>query len=79
MAGFTISPLALIKRVVGGESVQSGQRHPSIHVYMDDITTFTPTVACTKRLLDKLHAIITWVRMKMKPSKSKPYPLLEEN
>ncbi len=81
MAGCTISPLAFTmameliirasKWVVGGERLQSGQRLPPVHAYMDDMTTLTSTIACTKRLLVKLHANITWARMKLKPSKSR--------
>ncbi len=81
MAGCTISPLAFTmameliirasKWVVGGERLQSGQRLPPIRAYMDDMTTLTSTIACTKCLLVKLHANITWARMKLKPSKSR--------
>lgn len=69
MAGCTISPLAFTmameviirasKWVVGGERLQSGQRLPPIRAYMDDMTTLTSTVACTKHLLGKLQANIT--------------------
>ncbi len=41
------------KWVVGGERLQSGQRLPLIRAYMDDMTTLTSTIACTKRLLVK--------------------------
>ncbi|XP_016102606.1 uncharacterized protein [Sinocyclocheilus grahami] len=57
--------------VVGGERLQSGQHLPPIRAYMDDMATLTSTIACTKRLLAKLHANITWARMKLKPSKSR--------
>ena len=81
MAGCTISPLAftmameLIIRasrwVVGGERLKSGLRLPPIRAYMDDMTTITTTVACTKRLLEKLQGNIKWARMEIKPSKSR--------
>ncbi|KAI2667638.1 Retrovirus-related Pol polyprotein from type-2 retrotransposable element R2DM [Labeo rohita] len=59
------------KWVVGGERLQSGQCLSPIRAYMDDMTTLTSTIACTKRLLEKLHANITWAHMKLKPSKSR--------
>lgn len=83
MVGCTISPLAFTmameviirasKWVVGGEHLQAGHRLPPIHVYMDDMTTLTSTIPCTKRLLEKLHANITWARMKLKPSNYKEH------
>ena len=81
MAGCTISPLAFTmameviirasKWVVGGERLQDGFRLPPIRAYMDDLTTLTTTVPCTKRLLGKLQENITWARMRFKPSKSR--------
>uniref|UniRef100_A0A3B1JD36 Reverse transcriptase domain-containing protein n=1 Tax=Astyanax mexicanus TaxID=7994 RepID=A0A3B1JD36_ASTMX len=81
MAGCTISPLAFTmameviirasKWVVGGERLQSGHRLPPIRAYMDDLTTLTSTVACTKQLLGKLQDNIDWARMRFKPSKSR--------
>lgn len=81
LAGCTISPLAFTmamkviiratKWVVGGEHLQCGQRLPPIHTYMNDMTTVTFAVACTKQLLAKLQDNITWARMKLKPSKSR--------
>ena len=81
LVGCTISPLAFTmameviirasKWVVGGERLQSGYRLPPIRAYMDDMTTLTSTVACTKHLLGKLQANIAWARMKFKPSKSR--------
>ncbi len=44
---------------------------PPIRAYMDDVTTLTSTIACTKRLLVNLYANITWAHMKLKPSKSR--------
>ncbi len=44
---------------------------PPIRAYMDDMTTLTSTIACTKPLLVNLHANITWAHMKLKPSKSR--------
>ena len=87
MAGCTISPLAFTmameviirasKWVVGGERMKCGQRLPPIRAYMDDMTTLTSTVACTKHLLGKLHANITWARMKFKPSKSRSISIVK--
>ncbi|KAJ8390061.1 hypothetical protein AAFF_G00110750 [Aldrovandia affinis] len=87
MAGCTISPLAFTmameviirasKWVVGGERLQSGQRLPPIRAYMDDMTTLTSTIACTKHLLGKLQANITWARMKFKPSKSRSISIVK--
>ncbi len=87
MAGCTISPLAFTmameiiirasKWVVGGERLQCNQRLPPIRAYMDDLTTLTTTVPCTKRLLEKLHQNITWARMKLKPSKCRSISIVK--
>lgn len=79
MAGCTITPLAFTmameviirdsKWVVGGERLTSEIRLPPIRAYMDDMTTMTTTVPCTRRLLGKLQENITGARMKFKPSK----------
>ena len=78
MAGCTISPLAFTmameviirasKWVVGGERLECGQRLPPIRAYMDDMTTLTSTLACTKHLL---------ARMKLKPSKSRSISIVK--
>lgn len=49
----------------------SGQWLPPFHTYMDGMTTLTSTMPRTNRLLGKLHANITWARMKFEPSKSR--------
>ncbi len=87
MAGCTISPLAFTmameiiirasKWVVGGERLQCNQRLPPIRAYMEDLTTLTTTVPCTKRLLEKLHQNITWARMKLKPSKCRSISIVK--
>ncbi len=87
MTGCTISPLAFTmameiiirasKWVVGGERLQCNQRLPPIRAYMDDLTTLTTTVPCTKRLLEKLHQNITWARMKLKPSKCRSISIVK--
>lgn len=87
MAGCTISPLAFTmameiiirasKWVVGGQRVDSGQRLPPLRAYMDDITTLTTTVPCTRRLLGKLEENISWARMKIKPSKSRSISIVK--
>lgn len=79
MAGCTISPLAFTmameviirasRWVVGGEQLKSGLRLPPIRAYMDDVTTLTLTIPCTRRLLRKLQENIEWARMKFKPNK----------
>lgn len=57
--------------VVGGVQLQPGLRLPPIRAYMDDMTTLTPTLPCTRQLLRKLQENIKWARMKLKPSKSR--------
>ena len=81
MAGCTISPLAFTmameviirasRWVVGGEQLTPGLRLPPIRAYMDDMTTLTSTIPCTRRLLRKLQENIEWARMKCKQSKSR--------
>lgn len=43
---------------------------PPLRAYMDDITTLTTTVPCTRRFLRKLEENISWAYMNIKPSKS---------
>lgn len=38
---------------------------------MDDVTSLLPTGACTVRFLKKFEELLTWARMKIKPSKSR--------
>ncbi len=81
MAGCTISPLAFTmamevilrasKWVVGGKRLKTGVKLTPIRAFMDDITTLTTTVPCTRRLLEKLQENISRARMKIKPSKSR--------
>ena len=81
MAGCTISPLAFTmameviirasRWVVGGQQLKAGLRLPPIRAYMDDMTTLTTTMPCTRRLLKKLQENLEWARMKIKPSKSR--------
>ncbi|KAK0146192.1 Retrovirus-related Pol polyprotein from type-2 retrotransposable element R2DM [Merluccius polli] len=87
MAGCTISPLVFTmameviirasKWVVGGQRGDSGFRLPPLRAYMDDITTLTTTVPCTRRLLRKLEENISWARMKIKPSKSRSISIVK--
>ncbi len=58
------------KWVIGEERLQLGLQLLPICAYMDDITTLTLTIACSKCLLGKLNANIKWTRMKLKLSKS---------
>lgn len=58
MAGCTISPLAFTmaieviirasRWVVGGQQLKAGLRLPPIRAYMDDMTTLTTTMPCTR-------------------------------
>lgn len=73
MAGCTISTLtftmAMELIIRASKWVVGGERLPPIQAYMDDIITLTTTVPCTKKLLEKFHQNIKWVRMKIKTSK----------
>ena len=87
MAGCTISPLAFTmameviirasKWVVKGERLKSGERLTPIRAYMDDTTTLTTSIPCTKRLLNKLQENIANARMKIKPSKSRSISIIK--
>lgn len=87
MAGCTISPLAFTmameviirasKWVVGGERLHNGTRLPPIRAFMDDMTTLTTTVPCTRRLLEKLNDNLRLARMKVKPSKSRSVSIVK--
>ncbi|KAJ8414518.1 hypothetical protein AAFF_G00037200 [Aldrovandia affinis] len=61
--------------MVGGIKLQSGQRLPPLRSYMDDITSILQTAACTTRLLKRLDELVSWARMKIKPSKSRSLSL----
>lgn len=45
--------------------------------YMDNITTLTTTVPCTRRLLRKLEENINWAHMKIKPCKSQSISIVK--
>ncbi|KAJ8393990.1 hypothetical protein AAFF_G00055230 [Aldrovandia affinis] len=61
--------------MVGGIKLQSGQRLPPLRSYMDDVTSILQTAACTTRLLKRLDELVSWARMKIKPSKSRSLSL----
>ncbi len=44
---------------------------------MDNLTTLTTTIACTKRLLQKLQENIKWARLKIKPNKSRSLSVIK--
>ncbi len=83
--GCSISPILFVaafeviligaRQVVGGVRLPAGQRLPSLRSYMDDITCLLRTAPCTSRLLKRLDELITWVRMKFKPQKSRSLSL----
>uniref|UniRef100_A0A3B1K6T8 Reverse transcriptase domain-containing protein n=1 Tax=Astyanax mexicanus TaxID=7994 RepID=A0A3B1K6T8_ASTMX len=87
MAGCTISLLAFTmameviirasKWVVGGERLHDGTRLPPVRAFMDDMTTLTTTVPCTRRLLGKLNDNLRLARMKVKPSKSRSVSIVK--
>lgn len=87
MAGCTVSPLAFTmameviirasKWVVSGQRLNPSARLPPLRAYMDDITTLTTTVPCTRRLLRKLQENISWARMRIKPSKSRSISIVK--
>ena len=78
--GCAISPILFIapfeiiligaKQMVGGIKLPSGQRLPPLRSYMDDATSLLQTAACTSRLLGRMDELMSWARMKIKPSKS---------
>ncbi|KAJ8375377.1 hypothetical protein SKAU_G00059570 [Synaphobranchus kaupii] len=59
------------KQMVRGVRNQSGQCLPALRSYMDDVTTLLQTAAYTNRLLKRLEELLIWVRMKIKPAKSR--------
>ncbi|KAL6455729.1 hypothetical protein MHYP_G00355800 [Metynnis hypsauchen] len=78
--GCAISPVLFVaafeiiligaRQMVGGIKLPNGQRLPPLRSYMDDITTLLQTAACTSRLLKRMDELMSWARMKIKPSKS---------
>ena len=42
---------------------------------MDDVTSLLQTAACTSRLLRRMDGLMSWARMKIKPSKSRSLSL----
>ncbi|KAJ8394722.1 hypothetical protein AAFF_G00043220 [Aldrovandia affinis] len=63
------------RQMVGRIKLQSGQRLPPLKSYMDDITNILQTAACRMRLLKRLDELVSWARMKIKPSKSRSLSL----
>lgn len=63
------------KQVVGGIKLPSGERLPPLRSYMDDVTSLLQTAACTSRLLKRMDQLMSWARMKIKPSKSRSLSL----
>ncbi|KAL6489820.1 hypothetical protein MHYP_G00001650 [Metynnis hypsauchen] len=83
--GCAISPVLFVaafeiiligaRQMVGGIKLPNGQRLPPLRSYMDDITTLLQTAACTSRLLKRMDELMSWARMKIKPSKSRSLSL----
>lgn len=63
------------RQMVGGIKLPSGQRLPPLRTYMDDVTSLLQTAACTSRLLKRMDELMSWARMKIKPSKSRSLSL----
>lgn len=53
---------------MGGVWLPTGHRLPPLRSNMDDNTCLVRTAPCTARLLRRLDQLITWARMKFKPS-----------
>ncbi|KAL0188639.1 hypothetical protein M9458_015738, partial [Cirrhinus mrigala] len=78
--GCTISPILFVaafeiiligaRQMVGGIKLPTGKRLPPLRSYMDDVTSLLQTAACTSRLLKRMDELMSWARMKIKPSKS---------
>lgn len=58
------------KQMVRGFRSQSGQQRPALQSYIDDVTTLLQTSACTARLLKRLEELLSWAKVRIKPSKS---------
>lgn len=65
------------KWVVGRQRIYSGLPLPLLRACIDDITTLTTTVPCTRKLLRKLEENISWARIKIKPSKSRSISIVK--
>lgn len=63
------------KQFIGGIKLPSGERLPPLRSYMDDVTSLLQTAACTSRLLKRMDQLMSWARMKIKPSKSRSLSL----
>ncbi|KAG1932793.1 hypothetical protein F2P79_020826 [Pimephales promelas] len=83
--GCTISPILFVaafeiiligaRQMVGGIKLPTGKRLPPLRSYMDDVTSLLQTAACTSRLLKRMDELMSWARMKVKPSKSRSLSL----
>lgn len=83
--GCAISPILFVaafeiiligaRQMAGGIKLPSGQRLPPLRSYMDDVTTLLQTAPCTSRLLKRIDELMSWARMKVKPSKSRSLSL----
>lgn len=57
-----------VRQMVGVIKILSGQRLPPLRSYMEDITSLLQTAACTSRLLKRMDELMSWARVKIKPS-----------
>lgn len=76
--GCSISPILFTaeiilisgKQMARGFRSQSGQQLPALQSCIDDVTTLLQTSACTARLLKRLEELLSWAKVRIKPSKS---------
>ena len=86
MIGCIVSPLLFvmcmelilrgITDTASGEETRSGGALPPSRAFMDDVTTLVQSKVGTQELLDRLHDLFTWARMKAKPKKSRSISLV---
>lgn len=59
-----------------GAKTQSGQQLPALCSYIDDVMTFLQTATCTTRPLKRFEELLSWARMRIKPSKSCSFSIM---
>lgn len=58
--------------------MRAGIRQPPVRAFMDDMTISTKTAIEAKGTLKEIEELISWARMRIKPTKSRSLVLKKE-
>ena len=62
-----------------GEEMASGQEHPPIRAFMDDLTLLNPSINNAEAVLNKLSKVMIWACMKIQAKKYRSLVLKRGN